>query len=137
MSKISNIVWLASLFFLLSGCFSLQSPAYTYNEIVIVNQTRSPVSDVAVSATESGRMFSCGNIAPRGICSNKFPPQPYRASPVRIDWMIGNGARHSKIIKLKLPVSFVAELPLRGVLVIDAQGQVSAFLQQEAPGPHL
>jgi len=135
--KIINIARMAFLVFLAAGCASLQSPGYTYNEIVIVNQTRSPVRDVAVTATESGRMFSCGNIAPRGICSNKFPPQPYRASPVQIDWMIGNGTRHSKIIELTLPASFVAGLPLRGVLLIDAQGQVSAYLQQEAPGPHL
>jgi hypothetical protein len=133
----SGIYRLAILVFLQAGCSSLQSPTYTYNEIIIVNQTGSAVRDVAVSSTESGRTFSCGNIAPRGICSNKFPPRPYRASPVQIDWMIGNGTRHSKIIELTLPPSFVVELPLRGVLVIDTQGQVSTYLQQGAPGPHL
>jgi hypothetical protein len=135
--EIIKIARLALLVFLPAGCASLQSSGYTYNEIVIVNQTRSAVRDVAVTATDSGRTFSCGNIAPRGICSNKFPPQPYRASPVRIDWMIGNGTRHSKFIEPALPASFVAELPLRGVLVIDARGQVTAHLQQAAPGPHL
>jgi len=132
----SEIFWLAILFFLQASCSSLQSTAYTYNEIVIVNQTGSAVRDVAVSSTESGRSFGCGNIAPRGICSDRFPPRPYRASPVRIDWMIGNGTRHSKIIELTLPASFAVGLPLRGVLVIDAQGQVSTYLQQQAPDPH-
>ena len=137
MPEIIKIARLACLVFLLAGCSSLESPGYSYNEIVIVNQARSAVRDVAVTATDSGRTFSCGNIAPRGICSNKFPPQPYRASPVRVDWMIGNGTRYSKIIAPALPASFVAELPLRGVLVIDAHGQVTAHLQQAAPGPHL
>jgi hypothetical protein len=135
--EIIKIARLACLVFLPAGCASLESPGYSYNEIVIVNQARSAVRDVAVTATDSGRTFSCGNIAPRGICSNKFPPQPYRASPVRVDWMIGNGTRYSKIIAPALPASFVAELPLRGVLVIDAHGQVTAHLQQAAPGPHL
>jgi len=135
--KIINIARLALLVYLPAGCASLQSPSYTYNEIVIVNQARSPLRDVALTDTESGRMFSCGNIAPRGICSNKFPPRPYRASPVQIDWMIGDGARHSKTIELTLPPSFVTGPPLRGVLVITAQGQITAYLQQAVPGPHL
>jgi hypothetical protein len=125
------------LVLLQAGCSSLQSTGFTYNEIVIVNQTGSAVRDVVVSSTESGRSFSCGNIAPRGICSDQFPPQPYHASPVQIDWMMSNGTRQSQTIELTLPPGFVVELPLRGVLVIDAQGQVSTYLQQQAPGPHL
>lgn len=137
MSNIIDIFRPALLVCLLAGCTSLESPGYTYNEIVIVNQMSMPLRDVAVSATESGRSFSCGNIAPRGICSSKFPPRPYRASPVQIDWTIGNGMRQSKIIEPTLPASFVVEIPLRGILVIDAQGQVTAHVQQAAPGPHL
>lgn len=129
--------WLVLLAVVSAGCASKPSPGYTYNEIVIVNQTRTAVRDVAVSATESGRIFSCGNIAPRGICSNRFPPQPYRASPVRIDWRIGDGSPRNTIIELALPQKFVTEVPLRGVLVIDAEGGVSAYLQQPVPGPHL
>jgi hypothetical protein len=51
--------------------------------------------------------------------------------------MMSNGTRQSQTIELTLPPGFVVELPLRGVLVIDAQGQVSTYLQQQAPGPHL
>jgi hypothetical protein len=40
-------------------------------------------------------------------------------------------------IELELPKSFVTELPMRGVLVIDGQGAIKAYLQQETPGPHL
>ena len=122
---------------LLSGCATMQGPTYTYNEVVIINQSRMPVSDVTISATESGRVFSCGNIAPRGICANKFQPRPYRGDPIQIALMIGNGKRRSETIELTLPASFVAELPLRGVLVIGSNGDISAFLQQEAPGPHM
>jgi len=135
LSKISNMTALAILVCLLAGCSSLTAPACTYNEIVIVNQARSALREVAVSATGSGRMFSCGMIAPRGICANRFPPRPYRAQPVQVDWVTGNGSRHSEIIEPTLPASFVARLPLRGVLVIDAQGRVAAYLQQEAPDP--
>ena len=115
----------------------MSGPTYTYNEVVVLNKSRTLVRDVTISATESGRVFSCGNIAPRGICSNKFRPQPYQGSPIQIAWVIGSGRRHSKTIKLELPDSFVSELPMRGVLVIDGQGGIKAYLQQEPPGPHL
>ncbi len=115
----------------------MQGPTYTYNEVVVLNQLRVPVQDVVISATESGRVFSCGNIAPRGICSNKFQPQAYQGNPIQITWMIGGGRRRSEIIELELPESFVSEVPMRGVLVIDSRGAISAYLQQELPGPHL
>ena len=115
----------------------MSGSTYTYNEIVVLNQSRAPVRDVLISATESDRVFSCGNIAPHGICSNKFRPQSYQGSPIQIAWVIGNGRRHSKTIELELPESFVPELPMRGVLVIDGQGAIKAYLQQEPPGPHL
>jgi hypothetical protein len=132
-----RVIYIAGGACLLSACASSQGPAFSYNEVVIVNQSRSPVSEVVISATTSGRMFSCGSIAPRGICSDRFPPQPYRGDPIRVDWVVGNRARRSETVELTLPESFVPDVPLRGVLVIGAQGDLSAYLQQDAPGPHL
>ena len=123
---------------LLGGCASVPvGPTYYYNEVVVLNQSRYVVRDVQISATNSGRVFGCGNIAPRGICSNKFRPQVYRGSPVRVTWGFGETAMRSEFFELALPPSSVAELPLRGVLVIGANGSVQAYLQQDKPGPHL
>ena len=127
----------AVLLWLLAGCAGLQGPAYTYNEIVIVNQSRVPVRDVVVAATESGKLFSCANIAPRGICSNEFQPQTYRGDPIQVSWVVGDARRRNATIELTLPTSFVAELPMRGVFVISDRGDISAYLQQEPPGPHI
>ena len=112
---------------LLAVCASMQGPTYTYNEVVILNQSRMSLSDVTISASESGRVFSCGNIAPRGICANKFRPQPYRGDPIQIALMTGDGRRRSETLELTLPASFVAELPLRGVLVIGSKGKSAPF----------
>jgi hypothetical protein len=122
---------------LLAGCASKQGPAYTYNEVVIVNKSRMPLSDVTISAAESGRVFSCGNIAPRGICANKFRPRLYRGEPIQIALMTGDGRRRSETVELTLPARFVPQLPLRGVLVIGSRGEISAYLQQDVPGPHM
>ncbi len=132
-----RLVSLAGAACLLSACAASKGPAFSYNEVVIVNQSRTPLSEVAISATTSGRVFSCGSIAPRGICSDRFPPQPYRGEPIRVEWVVGNGASRSETVQLSLPESFVPEVPLRGVLVIGPRGDLSAYLQQDAPGPHL
>ena len=137
MLKFFKNSWAVVFGLMSSSCATMSGSTYTYNEVVVLNQSRAAVRDVLISATESGRVFSCGNIAPRGICSNKFPPQPYQGSPLQITWVIGGGRRQSKTIELELPASFVAELPMRGVLVIDGQAAIKAYLQQEPPGPHL
>jgi len=117
---------------LLSSC-AAPGTGFNYNEIVVLNQSRVAVGDVVISATASGRVFSCGNIAPRGICSNKFQPQPYQGKPIQIEWVVGSGQRRSITVELELPTSFDPKLPMRGILVIDGQGGIDAYLQQEAP----
>ena len=131
-------VFVFALVSLLSSCVTVTAPEpiFSYNEVVIINQLRILVQDVAIQASESGRVFSCGNIAPRGICSNKFPAQPYYGNPIQVSWVVANGRPYDKTIELLLPESFTPEIPLRGVLVIGAQGAISAYLEQEAPGPH-
>jgi hypothetical protein len=124
---------------LLAGCAGTPSGAptgYSYNEVVIVNRTRAAVTDVTVAATASGRLFSCANVAPRGICSNRFPAQPYTGNPIEVTWSIAGARRHSKILEIEIARDFVAQLPLRGILVIDGDG-IEAYLEQVAPGPHL
>lgn len=129
--------FVAVLGWLLSGCASLPAPAWYYDEIVVVNQTRSLVRDVEITAPQSGRVFACGNIAPRGICSNRFRPQAYSGNPVRVAWAIGDGRRRDETVVPELAPGLLPEIPLRGVLVIGAQGGITAFLQQDRPGPHL
>jgi len=131
-------IFVLALACLLSSCVTVTAPkpVFSYNEVVIINKLRSPVQNVAIEASESGRVFSCGNIAPRGICSNKFPAQPYYGNPIQVSWLVANGRRYDRTIELLLPESYAPEIPLRGVLVIEPQGSMSAYLEQEAPGPH-
>jgi len=122
-----------------TGCVTVTAPepAVTYNEVVIINRLRAPLQDVSVAATGSSRVFSCGNIAPRGICSNQFPAQPYHGHPIQISWAVAGGRRYNRTFELELPRQFAPDIPLRGVIVIDLQGSITAYLQQDAPAPHL
>lgn len=126
--KKNNSILIAGL--LLSACaISYESP-YFYNEILIINNSREMIQDVSIRAGESGRMFSCGNIAPRGICSDKFPKRRYMKSPITIAWVFGSIARQTDEFILEVPATFDSKLSLRGVLEITPEGSISAYFEQ-------
>ena len=116
---------------LLSSCATIYESPYSYNEILIINRSRQLIQDVTISAAGTNRTFSCGNIAPLGICSDKFPERRYMKNPIRIDWVFGNTSGKSNEFVLEVPPTFSTALPLRGVLDINPQGLISAYFQQE------
>ena len=117
----------------MSACATAHKPTYHYDEILIVNNSRQLIQDVTITARETGRSFSCGNIAPLGICSNKIPPRRYTYSPIRIAWTIGSSARQTDEFVLNVPATMHIGLPLRGVLDISPQGAISTYFEQDTP----
>jgi hypothetical protein len=107
--------------------------AYSYNEIVIVNRSRHLIEEVTISAGASGRSFNCGNVAPLGICADKFPSRRYQKNPVRVDWVVDGTAGHTREFVLEVPATFSTAFPLRGVVDISPGGSVSAYFQQDEP----
>ncbi len=118
---------------LLSSCATSYESLYSYNEILIINRSKQLIQDVTISAGETNRTFSCGNIAPLGICSDKFPERRYMKSPIRIGWVFGNTSGQSNDFVLEVPATFSTEFPLRGVLEISPQGSISAYFEQDTP----
>jgi hypothetical protein len=120
---------------LLSACAagSNYEPNYTYNEILIINNSKELIKEVSISSAAIGRSFSCGNIAPLGICSNKTGKRRYKEGPLQIDWVFGNRARQTDEFTLAVPAYFQPGLPLRGVLEISPQGEISAYFEQDSP----
>lgn len=124
-------IGLASL--LLSSCATGYQPMYRYDEILVVNNSKELIANVTIDAVETGRSFSCGNIAPLGICSDRFGSRPYRNSPLEITWAFGSRAPQIDRIQLEVPATFPSGIPLRGVLDISPQGTISAYFQQDTP----
>lgn len=118
---------------LLSACASGYNPIYHYNEVLIINNSRELIQDVTITAKETGRSFSCGNIAPLGICSNKIPQRRYNYKPIQIAWVFGSTARQTEEFVLKVPATMHIGLPLRGVLEISPQGVITAHFEQDSP----
>ncbi len=118
---------------LLSSCATGYRPTYYYNEILIQNTSTVLLHEVRISSGESGRVFSCSNIAPQGICSNKFPRRQYMNTPIQVSWVFGNSGAESKQILLDWPGRFSSgsAFPLRGVVEVGPQGTIAAYFEQE------
>ena len=125
---------LLALVLLLSACAtgSGQGPPYTYNQILIVNNSKELIQEVTISSTATGRSFSCGNIAPLGICSNRTGKRHFKEGQFQIDWVFGNNAPRSDQFTLTVPPYFSPGLALQVVLEISAQGEISTHLEQDS-----
>jgi hypothetical protein len=130
---LKNILLLA-LALLLSACAtgSGQGPPYFYNQILIVNNSKELIQEVTISSTVNGRSFSCGNIAPLGICSNRTGKRHYKEGPFQIDWVFGNNAPRTDQLTLTVPAFYLTGLALQVVFEISPQGEISAQLKQES-----
>ena len=118
---------------LVSACATARQPAYQLNEIAVLNLSRSLVQDVTIRVVSGERSFSCGNIAPRGVCSNRFAAREYQRNPIQIAWVFGNSANQTREFVLEVPPGLDPAMPLRGVLEITPQGAVRAYLEQGRP----
>ena len=99
----------------------------------MVNNSREIIRDVTIRDVANDRVFSCGNVAPLGICSNRFPKRPYAQNPIQIEWSFGGAALKTEEFVVPVPPYFYSGISLRGVLEISPEGAVSAYFDQETP----
>ena len=115
----------------LAACAGGYNPQYNINEIVINNNSDQAVRDVSIRA--GGRVFQCENIAPYGMCSNRFPQRRYQNDGIEIEWALGSGAPRSESLQLDVPATFITGLSLRGVLEVSPEGGIEAHFEQDSP----
>ena len=131
MKKIATLLGIGVL---ASACATgSYEPGYSYNEILIVNNSRELVRDVTITGQETGRSFSCTSIAPLGICSDRFPQRRYQETPIQVSWAFGKSASKTAVFLLEVPATLSTGLPLRGVLEISPEGEISAYFDQDSP----
>lgn len=130
-----GIIFLA-VALLLSACATTSDhgPKYTYNEVLIINNSKELIKNVTIRSANNDRFFSCENIAPLGVCSNRFGRRPYKQDPFNIEWVFGNRVQQAEKVTLKVPAYSSPGVPLRGVLEISPQGTISAYFEQNSGG---
>ncbi len=112
-----------------TACASTEPRTYFFDEVAVVNRSRAPVTDVTIRDVKNDRLFSCGNVAPFGICANRFAQRPYQRNPIQISWTIGNSTRQTREIQVDVPAGLDPGTLLRGVLEIRPTGDISVYLR--------
>ena len=128
-SLVSAVILLLAL----SACATGYNPRYRISEIVVNNNTRDAVRDVTIRAGD--RVFSCGNIAPLGICSNRFAGYVNQVNVVDIEWTLGNDATRRESLEVSVPATISVGRPLKGILDIEPQGVIEASFREYAALP--
>jgi len=117
----------------LSACATSYNPRFRINEVVVNNNTRETVRDVTIRTND--RVFSCGNIAPLGICSNRFAGYVFQTNLVDIEWSLGNDVPRRQSLEVSVPASISVGRPLQGILDIEPQGTIEAYFREIAAFP--
>lgn len=115
---------------LVLGSCATSSNSYYLNEIVVRNKSISTLNDVRIQSAATGRMFSCGNVAPGAHCSDTFPARPYQNSRISISWTYNEQRSEKTDFKPEIPATMDKSLPLRGVLEIRSRGKFSVYFEQ-------
>ena len=113
----------------LSGCAATAPRTYFFDEIAVINRSRAPVTDVTIRDVKNDRLFSCGNVAPFGICANRFAQRPHQRNPIQITWTIGGNTRQSREFQVDVPAGLDPGTLLRGMLEITPTGDIGVYLR--------
>jgi len=119
---------------LITACASSgnYAPIYTYDEFLVNNNSNQPIPSLKVTFSDSEPGLSCENIAALGICTVRFANRRYMESPFSVDWAFGNNPSRVDELNLKVPAYFTLGPPLRMVLEISPQGEISAHFEKES-----
>lgn len=118
---------------LLSACAtgSNHAPKYTYNEIMVINNSQESIQNLKISSVDSSNFFSCENIAALGVCLDRFSPRRYKEGAFGVDWVFGDSVRQTSEVGIGVPAYFTSGLALRVVLTISPEGTLSTSFEQE------
>ena len=127
-----RILTVAALVLGASAASASYAPKYTYNSIMVVNDSDATISGVMVEDTRHGSKHQCDSIAPSASCTIWFGSRSYQDNTLRISWAHGDAGNKSEELMLDVPVTLATGPVLRGVITIDDDGMLSTSADQPA-----
>ncbi len=122
----------AALVLTASAASAAYTPNYTYNSIMVVNDSEATISGFMVEDTRHGSKHQCGSIAPSATCTIWFGSRSYQENTLRVSWAHGDAGNKSEELMLDVPVSLATGPVLRGVITIGSDGMLSSRADQPA-----
>ena len=106
------------------------APMYTYNSVVVVNDSDATISGVMVEDTRHGSKGQCDSIAPSASCTIWLGSRSYQDNTLRVSWAHGDAGNKSAELMLEVPVTLATGPVLRGVITVDNDGMLSSSADQ-------
>lgn len=116
------------------ACASGYNPRYYFNQVQAVNLTTATITDVSVNFVGSPKALACDEVAKNAMCADLFGRLLYPQQGIELSWTHTDGNRKSEVFSPAVPVTFSSGFPLRIMMLINADGSVKAFYEQEEPG---
>ena len=116
------------------ACASGYNPRYYFNQVQAVNLTTATITDVSVNFVGSPKAMACDEVAKNAMCADLFGKLLYPQQGIELSWTHTDGSRKSELFSPAIPVTFRSAFPLRIMMLINADGSVKAFYEQEEPG---
>ena len=116
---------------LIAACATSYQPTYYYNEIRVINNSSQILRNFSIRVPATGGEFSCGNVAPKGLCSNRFGKRKYQYNPIEVEWRYGGNPLQTQEFTVPVPGTFTLGLAIQGVVEVSENGEMRAYFRQE------
>jgi len=114
------------------ACATGYNPRYYYNQVQAVNLTSGSITDVSVVIVGSRTTLACDDVNKNAMCADLFGKRLYPQQGMELGWTHTDGSRKSETLSPTVPVTF-GRAPLRIMMLINADGSVKAFFEQDEP----
>ena len=118
---------------LVTSCASSYRPMYLYNEVRIDNATSRALTDVALRIGDSGHSIRCDRIGANAACLKRFRKMRFPHQPIVMSWNTADGDRQIRELEPEIPAYFLTPFPLKILLEVDRDGQLSMRFWQTEP----
>lgn len=115
------------------ACATGYNPRYYYNQVQAVNLTSGSITDVSVVIVGSRTILACDDVNRNAMCADLFGKRLYPQQGMELSWTHTDGSRKSESFSPAVPVTFGRGAPLRIMMLINADGSVKAFFEQDEP----
>jgi hypothetical protein len=116
------------------ACATGYNPTYYFNQVQAVNLSTATITDVSVNIVGSRKKLACDEVLKNAMCADLFGKLLYPQQGIKLSWTHTDGSRKSEAFSPAVPVTFSSRFPLRIMMLINADGSVKAFYEQEEPG---
>ncbi len=106
---------------------------YLYNKVSVDNASSRAITDVTVRIGDSGRLVRCDRISANEECFRRFGKMRFPHQPIVMSWSTADGVREIRELEPAIPAYFLTPFPLRILLELDRDGELSVRFWQDEP----